>query len=185
MSLNRVFLGSPGTGKTTVAKLYGQILTELGLLNNVVIKNPSHFVKAYLGHSEKNIKAILDSTMRNAIPDMAGNDINLVFQAYMLYSGKSSGSQDQFKMTVINTMVAEIQSVPGEDRCILILGYKEQMEDMFQYFTEPQLPEVLDSKLKGEDLVATDMTKQVASDLLNRAKDRPNFGNAGEVENIL
>jgi hypothetical protein len=43
----------------------------------------------------------------------------------------------------------------------------------------------LDSKLKGEDLVATDMTKQVASDLLNRAKDHPNFGNAGEVENVL
>ena len=34
VSLNRVFLGSPGTGKTSVGKLYGQVLSDMGLLSN-------------------------------------------------------------------------------------------------------------------------------------------------------
>lgn len=53
----------------------------------------------------------------------------------MLY-GKVSGGHGQggdvFRTAVIDTLVAEVQNVPGEDRCVLLLGYKDQMEEMFQ-----------------------------------------------------
>ncbi|KAG2354583.1 P-loop containing nucleoside triphosphate hydrolase protein [Suillus spraguei] len=196
MTLNRVFLGSPGTGKTTVAKLYGQALADLGLLSNgeVVVKNPSDFVGQHLGQSEQNTKAILESTVGKVL---------VIDEAYMLHS-KNGGAQDPYKTGVIDTMVAEIQNVPADDRCILLLGYKEQMEDMFkdvnpgfarrfaiedafmfEDFTEPQLQEIFERKLSDQDLSATKKAKQIALGLLSRRKNRPNFGNGGEVENML
>ena len=53
-SLN--FLSS--LGKTTVAKIYGRLLTEMGLLSKgeVIIKNPSDFRGNVLGSSEKNTR---------------------------------------------------------------------------------------------------------------------------------
>lgn len=45
--------------------------------------------------------------------------------------------------------------------------------------------EALDWKLGSQDLTATDAAKDVAIDVLARARNRPNFGNIGEVENLL
>jgi len=56
----------------------------------------------------------------------------------MLYKGGSSskdsgvGHQDIFGTSVIDTLVAEVQSVPGDDRCVLLLGYEGPMREMFQ-----------------------------------------------------
>lgn len=43
----------------------------------------------------------------------------------------------------------------------------------------------MDSKLKKGDLAATDAAKDVALELLSRERNRPHFGNAGAVENLL
>ncbi|KAI8961705.1 P-loop containing nucleoside triphosphate hydrolase protein [Daldinia sp. FL1419] len=198
-SLNKVFFGNPGTGKTTVAKLYGKILNALGLLSNgeVIIKNPSDFIGAHLGASEKNTKAILESTKGKVL---------IIDEAYMLAGGSSDagGVSDPYKTAVVDTIVAEVQSTALEDRCVLLLGYKELMEDMFQKvnpgltrrfpmssgfnfqdYDDGELRRILDLKLKQQGFRAGEPAKRVVGEVLRRARNRPNFGNAGEVDIIL
>ncbi|KAF4126208.1 Superfamily I DNA and/or RNA helicase [Geosmithia morbida] len=195
-SLNRVFLGNPGTGKTTVAKIYGKILVELGLLSKgeVVIKNPADFVGSVLGQSEQQTKGILSACIGKVL---------VIDEAYGLYGGGGS-TLDPYKTAVIDTIVAEVQSVPGDDRCVLLLGYKDQMEDMFQNvnpglsrrfplasgflfedFSQEQLATILDAKLKTQGFGITAIAKKVALDMLDRARNRPHFGNAGEIDILL
>ena len=227
VNLNCVFLGSPGTGKTTVGKLYAQILADIGLLSSsegtslppttnfgettiywpapheiiltaiiVVLKNPADFTGSALGQSEEKTKAILKATEGKVL---------IIDEAYMLGSGGNVGqAPDPYKAAIVDTIVAEVQSTPGEDRCVLLLGYEEQMKDMFrtsnpglerrfplneaflfENFDDSQLREILDMKLKKQDLDATQQAKDVAIKVLSKARRRPNFGNAGEVENMI
>ena len=61
------------------------------------------------------------------------------------------------------------------------------MEDAFQFddFSESELMEILEMKMKQQELNASADAKTVAIEVLSRAKIRPNFGNAGDVENLL
>jgi hypothetical protein len=163
----------------------------------VVLKNPADFIGSVIGESEKNTKAILKASEGKVL---------IIDEAYMLHSGgKGVGNtSDPYKTAVIDTIVAEVQSTPGDDRCVLMLGYKEQMEEMlensnaglarrfplsyafeFEDFDDEQLRQVLELKLRDQGLEATEEAKKVAVGLLSRARDRPNFGNAGEVENLI
>ncbi|EKG10223.1 CbxX/CfqX [Macrophomina phaseolina MS6] len=195
-SLNKVFLGNPGTGKTTVAKLYGQILADIGLLSNgeVVVKNPADFIGSVIGASEATTKGILAATVGKVL---------VIDEAYGLY-GNIGGTADPYKTAVIDTIVAEVQSVPGDDRCVLLLGYRDQMEEMFQNvnpgltrrfpldaaftfedFTDAELDSIFDMKLKQQGFTASDQAKKVALGMLSRARNKMNFGNAGEIDILL
>jgi hypothetical protein len=54
----------------------------------------------------------------------------VIDEAYGLHS--KDGAQDPFKSAVINTIVAKVSGLPGDDRCVLLLGYREEMEEMLQ-----------------------------------------------------
>jgi AAA lid domain len=100
--------------------------------------------------------------------------------------------------------VAEVQGVPGDDRCVLLLGYEEEMKEMFQNvnqglsrrfqlsdafrfedFTDPELQKILLFKLNKQGLGASVRAISVAIDVLGRARNGLNFGNGGDVENLI
>lgn len=190
-SLNKVFLGSPGTGKTTVAKFYAQILTELGLLSNgeVIVKSCHDFIGKYLGHSESQTRTILNS---------ARGKVLIIDEAYGL-------SQDhKFASAAVDTIVAEVQATSTEDRAVLLLGYKDEMEEMirevnpglarrfplssafeFQDFSDEELRKILEKKLHSQGLTASEEAKKVAMEVLSRSRNHQHFGNAGEIDILL
>jgi hypothetical protein len=162
-----------------------------------MVKNPADFIGQYIGDSEANTTAIL----RKAV-----GKVLIIDEAYMLHAGgeKVGGQTDVFRTAVIDTIVAEVQSVPGEDRCVLLPGYEEQMVEMFQHvnpglsrrfriedafhfkdFGDSELQEILLSKLKKQGLEATPDAVTTAMEVLGRARNRLNFGNGGAVDNLL
>jgi SpoVK/Ycf46/Vps4 family AAA+-type ATPase len=83
--LNRVFVGNPGTGKTTVAKLYARILCAAGMLSkdDVAERSASDFVGAAVGESAQKTANILK---------LSEGKVLLIDEAYNLFDGRSSSS---------------------------------------------------------------------------------------------
>jgi SpoVK/Ycf46/Vps4 family AAA+-type ATPase len=77
----------------------------------VMVRSPSDFVGSVLGESEKKTTTILEASRGCVL---------VIDEAYGLHSRR--GSEDPYKAAVIDTIVAKVQGLPGEDRCVLLLG---------------------------------------------------------------
>ena len=122
--------GPPGTGKTTVARLYGRILNELGFLSrgDVVLATPSDFVGSALGQSEEKTNALLDK---------ARGCVLVIDEAYGLdpSSGNGNGAiagGDPFRGAVVDALVSRVQGEAGADVCVLLLGYERPMREFLR-----------------------------------------------------
>ena len=198
--LNRIFLGNPGTGKTTVAKIYAQLLTEMGLLSKgeVILKTVSDFVGSVLGSSEKTTRSILRT---------AEGSVLVIDEAYSLYTGSGTGgasSSDPYKTAVVDTIVEQVQATAGDDRAVILLGYEKEMrvmlsnvnpglsrrfqlENAFEFpdYSDTALLRIMLSKIEARGLtIATHVAKRAVG-LLAKARAKPHFGNAGSIENLI
>lgn len=118
-TMHAVFMGNPGTGKTTVAKLYGKMLKELGILSSghVIIKTRSSLTgQNYSSEQEKTLAAINE----------AKGGVLFIDEAYLLY--KPDDKKDP-GINVLETLLSEM-SANSNDWVLLMAGYTEEMLTM-------------------------------------------------------
>ena len=182
-----------------MAKLYGQILVDLGLLSKgeVILKCASDFVGDALGTSEKLTQNILKA---------AEGSVLVIDEAYSLYSGGfgPSGSNDPYKTAVVDTIVEKVQAKPGADVAVVMLGYHAEMEHMmrkanpglsrrfqienafiFPDFDDAALVRIMMASAREKEISLGLGVAKRAVQKLAKARAKPNFGNAGSVDNLL
>lgn len=160
-------------------------------------KCASDFVGDVLGASEKTTKGIIES---------AEGCVLVIDEAYALYSGGKgpNGTNDPYKTAVIDTIVEQVQAKPGADIAVVMLGYQAEMEIMlakvnpglsrrfqlenafhFPDFDDAALIRIMRAKAREQEIELSLSVAKRAVRTLAKARARPNFGNAGAVDNIL
>lgn len=116
ITTNMIFVGHPGTAKTTVARIYARYLYEMNLSKQFkfVECTRSDLVERWAGHTAKKTKEMVEKALGGVL---------FIDEAYSLVEDTRGGYGDE----VINTLVSEIENHRGE-LTVIIAGYPEEME---------------------------------------------------------
>ncbi len=116
LSVNSVFLGNPGTGKTTVARLLGKIFKAMGLLKNghVIEVGRSGLVGQYIGETAQKTNKVIDQAIGGLL---------FIDEAYAL---KKEGNQQDFGQEAIDVLIKRMEDTENEF-VVIAAGYPEEM----------------------------------------------------------
>lgn len=188
-TMHMVFSGNPGTAKTTVARLFAQILKENDIITNgkLVEVGRADLIGKYVGHTAPLVK--------KAFNEAAGG-VLFIDEAYSLLDDK----QGMFGDEAIDTIVQEMEN-HRNDTIVIFAGYPDKMEEFtcrnpglksrvaFEIYFDDYSPDELTqiakliSKNKGNEL-NNDVIKKlnkIFCDVVNNKS----FGNGRYVRNII
>ena len=193
VSLHSLFLGRPGTGKTTICKIYGSLLRQAGALSkgHVVVCDRSTFIGTLWGDEERSTRQVID---------MAKGGVLMIDEAYLL---NSSNPHDPGKMVIpllMNILADESQ----RDIAVVLCGYKEPTQKLidlnpglqsrfpnkfeFPDFTIDELLEITKLRIKEYNYTFTTEAWEKYVSILSSAyqtRDPQTWGNARFIGNQL
>jgi hypothetical protein len=186
-----IFMGNPGTGKTTVARLMADILTSLGVLSrgHLVEVTEKDLVAGYTGQTAIKTSNVIDSAMGGVL---------FIDEAYSLNKGEGGG----FGQEAINTLLQRLTADAGKFVCVLA-GYTKEMNEFLQTnsglerrfrkiefcdYEPAALEQIFRNLLKKHDMRLDDGAEKGLAAYFRTVYDQRNpqsFGNAGAVVNIF
>ena len=193
IDLHSVFMGNPGTGKTTVAKMMGQLYRKMGLLSkgHVLEVDRVDLVGEYIGQTAPKVKEVIEK---------ARGGVLFIDEAYAL--ARSNDDSKDFGREVIEILIKELSNGKG-DLAVIVAGYPKEMKHFIQsnpglrsrfkhFFDFPDyLPQdlikIAETVAHQKEIIFTPESFACIKDIITQAyreRDKT-FGNARYVTDLL
>jgi SpoVK/Ycf46/Vps4 family AAA+-type ATPase len=190
--MHMIFSGNPGTGKTSLARLIGEIYHEFGILRrgHLVEVHGADLVAEFVGGT---------AVKTNSMIDQALDGVLFIDEAYTLTEGERGG----FGQEALDTLLVRLEN--DRDRLVVIAaGYPEKMlrfrqsnpglarrfpqENILNFpdYSSQELEEILFQELISRGLEIPEDTRAVLRQVIQSMLQAPGeaFGNAGEMRNL-
>ena len=187
--MHMVFSGAPGTAKTTVARLFAQIMRENGILSvgKLFEVGRADLVGKYVGWTAQIVKNKFQEAMGSVL---------FIDEAYSLIDDKECMYGDE----ALSTIVAEMDN-RREDIVVIFAGYTEKMEELlrrnpglrsrvafhvpFPDYDQEELFQILSFIACKQTMTLDDCVRDKLIPIISSASREPDFGNGRYMRNLF
>lgn len=192
MSYHMVFSGSPGTGKTTVARLVAAIYKELGILSKGTLLETDRagLVAGYVGQTALKVKEVVEKALGGVL---------FIDEAYAL---SNSGAGNDFGPEALDTLV-KLMEDHRNDLVVIVAGYTQEMRKFlksntglvsrfnkfieFPDYTDDELLDIFRSFADKSGFVTEEAACEKIRGIITGMDEaqRREFGNARGIRNLF